>query len=87
MFFIMMKDVDGRRHDTYYHKWDNAEAALLEDVADIKKNHEVIEQRSVDRMNIEAGLYEREETLIVRGVQGPIRFHYAIIDAFFRDEE
>lgn len=82
MFTILMKDVDGRRSYRYFKKWENAEKAMMRDIVAVKKLTEIVGEFHIDRMNKEKGFYEREETLV--GRYG-MRFHYALIDGYFED--
>lgn len=82
MFVVLMKDVDGRRWYRYFRKWENAEAAMMRDIAEVKKLTEIVLESHLDRMNKEKGFYEREETLV--GSTG-MRFHYAVMDEYFED--
>ena len=81
-FFILLKDVDGRRSYRYFKEWKHAENAMMKDVKDVKRLTEIVGEFHIDRMNVEKGLYEREETLVGRG---GIRFHYALLDGYFED--
>lgn len=38
MFTIYRKDVGGRKFDRYFHKWENAEKVLEEELADLLKS-------------------------------------------------
>ena len=82
MFVVLIKDVDGRRWCRYFRKRENAEAAMMHDIAKVKKLTEIVLESHLDRMNKDKGFYEREETLV--GSTG-MRFHYALIDGYFED--
>ena len=80
MFTILMKDVDGRRSYRYFKKWENAEKAMMRDIASVKKITEIVLEEQVDRMN--GDFYEREAKLVSRF---GMLFHYALIDGYFED--
>ena len=83
MFTILVKDVDGRRQERYFHEWANAERAMMHDIDVVKKLTPIVLESHVDRMNADKGFYEREETLISKGGS---RFHYSLIDGYFEDK-
>lgn len=82
MFTILIKDVDGRRSYRYFRECWNAEAAMMRDIKDVKKLCKIVDEIHVDRFNVEKGIREREETLVS---VGNMRFHYALIDGYFED--
>lgn len=83
MFTILMKDVDGRKSYRYFREWMNAEKAMMKDICAVKKLTQIVSEEHLDRMNIDKGFYEREETLVSCC---STRFHYALLDGYFEDE-
>ena len=84
MFYALLKDVDGRRFYRYFHKWDNAERAMIEDANNIKKIFNAKEVRNLDNFQPDKGIYIREIELLTPELS---KFKYAILDTYFEDKE
>lgn len=84
MFLTLSKNVDGRRGYRYFHKWENAEKAMLEDVENIKRSFDAKVVRNLDYFNADKGFYIRQIELLTPQNEN---FTYAILDSYFEDEE
>lgn len=82
MFAVLIKAVDGRRFDRYFKEWPNAEKEMLKEVKDISEHYGCKERTSIDRMNVEKGIYEREEKVIT---DDGAKFVWAIVGGYFWD--
>lgn len=57
---------------------------MMRDIKDVKKLFKIVAEIHVDRFNVGKGIWEREETLV--SVDN-MRFHYALIDGYFEDND
>lgn len=92
MFTILTKiviDNEGNKNtfDRYFHDWNNAQEVMDKEVNQhIKEGATLL--KSVDRMNVAKGFYEYEKILEKKYENGEVfNFTYALIDAYFADEE
>lgn len=92
MFTILTEiviDNEGKKNtfDRYFHEWNNAQEVMDKEVNQhIKEGATLL--RSVDRMNVAKGFYEYEKILEKKYENGEVfNFTYALIDAYFGDEE
>ena len=82
MFTIYRKIVGGRKFDRYFLQWDNAEALLEEERADLlKSGWKQLSHR--DRMNVEKGFYLYDYTLQTPDGEDA---ELTLLDGFFADE-
>lgn len=83
MFYILSRSANGICVDTYFRSFEGAELEMMRQVNELKQLYEVVGSWSIDRMNLEAGVYDREETILIKGGK---RYHFAILDGYFMDD-
>lgn len=82
MFAILTKAVDGRRFDRYFREFKNARTEMMNEVEGIIKKYGCKRRNSTDRLNVEKGIYELEETIVT---DDDTRFVWAILGGYFQD--
>lgn len=91
MFTILLKkviDANGKENtfERYFHDWKNAEKVMDDEVNDLIKGGAKVTY-AIDRLNHMKGFYEYEKTLTREYEDGKYTYIYALIDAYFMDED
>lgn len=84
MFTIYIYDVDGRKHDRYFHQWANAEAELQKDIERITRDGKAKVVEDKDYFKVDKGYQVRYVTL--KDNEGRT-FTLSLVDGYFEDEE
>ena len=91
MFSIYSKRVkspkygEGTPFDRYFHKWENAQKEMDEEVDEwLKEGAKIV--RSWDEMNVAKGFYVYQKNLIWETEEGTYEGTFAVVDGYFQDE-
>lgn len=82
MFTSLIKDVDGRKTERYFKRYDNAEKAMVEDINSCNKTIPLALVKCVNKTNIAKGFHERYE--IYKSDKGET-FTWSLVENYFED--
>lgn len=81
MFTIFRKTVNGKTFDRFFHKWENAQVAVEEEVGEFVNRYGWEIVRKIDRMNVEKGFYDFQYDIR----KGDMKATLSLLDGYFID--